>query len=160
FSPEQLRDLFRVNDEINGVLSGENPSESTTGEESRDRLTALYVRLEAVRASMRHTVVAFHADHKGMPEASYGYTEEGPLTLTVFDQIGLIGQRDKNLAVRTFVEPLFFRSAYRAMRRAQNAQVESIKHGGTAVHLEEEIEASATSITLSAMCLEAYINGF
>ncbi len=158
FSPEQLAELLRVHDEIiYGALSGGYPPEGAAREESQARLAALYDRLEAVRASMRAVVVAFQAAHKGTPEATYGYTEEIPLTLTVFDQIGL---RDNRLAVRTFVEPLFFRAAYRAMRRARQAQEESIRHGGTAVHLEEEIEASAACITLSAMCLEAYINGF
>jgi hypothetical protein len=157
FSSEQLDELRHIHEEIIcGVPSGEYPREGAALEECRARLAALYERLEAVRANMRATVVAFHTARKRAPEAAYGYTEEVPPTLTGFDQIGL---RDNRLTIRTFVEPLFFRAAYQAMCRAQQAQEESIRDGATPAPLEDEIEASAACIILSVMCLEAYING-
>ncbi len=158
YSSDQLNALLRVHDEIiYGAFPGDYPAEGPPRVETRARLAELYSQLEAVRSDMRAAVVAFHAARKGAPGAAYGYNEEEPLTLTVFDQIAL---RDNKLSVRSFVEPLFFRAAYRAMRRSRQAHHDSISHGGTATHLEEEIEESAACITLCAMCLEAYINGF
>jgi hypothetical protein len=68
--------------------------------------------------------------------------------------------KKRRIKVRSYVEHVFFRAAHRAADRARQVR-NSIDAGEIyPIPIAEEIEASAESIVLNAMCLEAYINGF
>jgi hypothetical protein len=157
YGADDLARLRTIHDEIvDGLLSPPHPTEAGDLATAQARLAAFYDEVEQVRARMRAAVFAHHAVAKGHPEAVYGYTEDPPLTLTVFDQLGLVGGK---LKVRSHVEPLLFRAAHRAAVRAEGARVAAVADAVSVAHLAEEIEAAAEAITLSAMCLEAYVNG-
>jgi hypothetical protein len=158
YGSDDLARLRVLHDEIvDHFLSPPHPEGPAAMAAARTRLATLYDEVEDVRARLRAAVVAHHAASKGRPEAVYGYTEEPPLTLTVFDQQAVV---DGKLKVRSRVEPLLFRAAHRAAIRAESARTGAVSVGRVSVvQLAEEIEAAAEAITLSAMCLEAYING-
>jgi hypothetical protein len=156
YDADDLTHLQAIHDEIaDDLFCPPHPTEPNALAASRARLEALYEELEQVRARMRAAVLAYHEGAKGRPEAVYGYTEDPPLTTTVFDELGIVGGK---LKVRSHVEPLLFRAAYRAAGRAERARAAAVGNNGSAQHLAEEIEAAVEAITLSAMCLEAYIN--
>ncbi|HUY88606.1 MAG TPA: hypothetical protein VMV10_07725 [Pirellulales bacterium] len=154
---EDLELLRTTHDEIfDKLLSPPHPTDAADLAAARSRLGALYDTVERVRMRMRSTVLARHTTAKARPEALEGFTDDEPLTITVFDQLKL---KDGKLKVRSKVEPLLFRAAHRAAARAVEARVAAVAHAISVAHLAEEIEAAAEAITLSAMCLEAYING-
>jgi len=166
FTREQHEALRSIRQAIFNTFSQQpNSSDGISLSHMRDSLKRSYEDLETLRASMRSAVLTYHEQHKGRREAKQGYTEEAPPLLTVFDQIALVkgdksSSKGLTFKVRTFIEPLFFRSAYRAFLRAANARAKVNAGEINSTFIAEEIEAAAESITFSIMCLEAYINGF
>lgn len=111
---------------------------------------------------MRAAVLSYHDRSKMEPNAHAYYTEDEPPKLTLFDDLDVEpdSQGTNYYTIRTYVEPLFFRSAYRAADKAETHSIFITNDQYFALPLAEEIEASAESIMFSVMCLEAYINGF
>jgi hypothetical protein len=155
-STSAMRAMKDIHDDIYQCFQEPPPETLREAKILRARLHRLYSELERVRQVLREEVIAYHNVNKESAESLSGYTEEDPLTITVFDEPQL---GESNLRVRSFVEPLFFRSAYRARQRALEASERAAQDADAAFWITEEVEASAESITLSAMCLEAYING-
>jgi hypothetical protein len=160
FSRDELEELRRVNQAYRNVDRG-----GFSIEEMQQRLERVYTDLEAIHVKMRKTVLDYHLESKSKPETKVGYTEEAPPQLTLFDEFAIVkvkegSSKKRRIKVRSYVEPVFFRAAYRATGRAREVR-KSIDAGEIyPIPIAEEIEASAESIVLSAMCLEAYINGF
>ncbi|HBE25310.1 MAG TPA: hypothetical protein DDW33_06460, partial [Ktedonobacter sp.] len=160
FSRDELEELRRINQEYRKV-----GQDGFSIEEMQQRLERIYKDLEAIHVIMRKTVLEYHLTNKNKPEAKVGYTEEAPPQLTLLDEFAIVKVKDgsskkRRIKVRSYVEPVFFRSANRAARRAREVR-NGIDAGEVyPIPIAEEIEASAESIVLSAMCLEAYINGF
>jgi len=166
FTVDQLKELRRIRDKIFQFFSEQaHTVDADTLVSTRESLDRCYQELEELWVTMRQSVLAYHERNKSKPEARRGYTTDTPPILTVFDQFDLrkIEQdtsRKRTFTVRSYIEPLFFRAAYRASARA--TKVNAKINGSTNISLiiADEIEAAAESIILSAMCLEAYINGF
>ena len=160
FRTDELEELRRINQEYRNVDQG-----SFSAEEMQQRLERVYADLEAIHVKMRKTVLDYHLARKSEPEAKVGYTEEAPPQLTLFDEFAIVkvkegSSKKHRIKVRSHVEHVFFRAAYRAAGRAREVR-KSIDAGEVyPIPIAEEIEASAECIVLSAMCLEAYINGF
>jgi hypothetical protein len=158
FSKDELKELRRINQKYRKVDRG-----GFSIEEMQQRLERVYADLEAIHVEMRKTVLDYHLTSKSKPEAEAGYTEEAPPQLTLFDQFTLeydAATNSRGFKIRSYVEPIFFHAAQRAAWRAREAR-NGIDAGEIyPIPIAEEIEASAESIVLSAMCLEAYINGF
>jgi len=166
FTVDQLRELRGIREKIFQTFSKQADEADTSSLAStRDSLDSCYQELEKVWVSMRQVVLAYHASNKSKPEARRGYTKDPPPILTVFDQFDLLKieqgtSRKRTITVRTYIEPLFFRAAHRASARATQIKAKINGAIGTSTLIAEEIESAAESIVLSAMCLEAYINGF
>jgi hypothetical protein len=158
FSDDELEELRRINQEYRNIDQG-----GFSPEEMQQRLGSIYRDLEAVHVKMRKTVLDYHLATKTKPEAEIGYTEEAPPQLTLFDQFTLeydAATNERHFRIRSYVEPIFFHAAQRTAWRAREVR-KGIDAGEIyPTSIAEEIEASAESIVLSAMCLEAYINGF
>jgi hypothetical protein len=160
FSTVELEELCRINQAYRNVDQG-----SFSIEEMQQRLERVYTDLEAIHVKMRKTLLDYHLARKIKPEAKIGYTEEAPPQLTLFDEFAIVkvkegSSKKRRIKVRSYVEHVFFRAAHRAAGRARVVR-KSIDAGEVyPIPIAEEIEASAESIVLSAMCLEAYINGF
>jgi hypothetical protein len=160
FSADELEELRRINQEYRKVDHG-----SSSIVEMQQRFERVYAGLEAIHVKMRKTLLDYHLANKRKPEAKVGYTEEVPPQLTLFDEFAIVkvkvgSSKKRRIKVRSYVEHVFFRAAHRAAGRARE-----VRNGIDAgeiypIPIAEEIEASAESIVLSAMCLEAYINGF
>ena len=159
FVQMSLKQLRRINQEYRNVDQG-----SFSAEEMQQRLEKVYADLEAIHAKMRKTVLDYHLAKKCEPEAKVGYTEEAPPQLTLFDEFAIVKvkkglSKKRRIKVRSHVEHVFFRAAHRAAGRAREVR-KNIDAGEVyPIPIAEEIEASAECIVLSAMCLEAYING-
>jgi hypothetical protein len=158
FSEEQLEALRRIHDEFYMDIGRQPfPTDEKALVMEKDRLENIYEELAAIKAKMRQTVLEYHNSTKQKPEARASYTEETPPNLTIFDEAVV---QDGSFKIRSYMEPLFFRAAYRASIRSENANI-IVKAGeSSTMAIGEEIEASAECIVLSAMCLEAYTNGF
>ena len=158
FSNEQLEELRRIHDEFHMDIGRQPfPTDEEASLATRKRLEKLYEDLETLKAEMRQTVLKYHNYAKQKPEARAAYTEETPPLLTIFDEAVV---QNGSFKIRSYMEPLFFRAAYRASTRAESANSIARTGESSTLAISEEIEASAESIVLSAMCLEAYINGF
>lgn len=166
YTANQERELRAIREKIFQIFSEcDEAGDTNSLAATRENLENCYQELEKLWVSMRQAVLAYHEHNKSKPEATLGYTKDSPPTLTVFDQFDLqkIQQgtsRKRIFTVRTYIEPLFFRAAYRASERAAQVKAKITGDTGTSVTIAEEIEAAAESIILSTMCLEAYINGF
>lgn len=160
FSTDELEELRHINQAYRNVDQG-----GFSIEEMQQRLERVYTDLEAIHVKMRKTVLDYHLARKSKPEARVGYTEEAPPQLTLFDEFAIVkvkegSSKKRRIKVRSYVEHVFFRAAHRAAGRVREVR-KSIDAGEVyPIPIAEEIEASAESIVLSAMCLEAYINGF
>lgn len=152
--PEWVSELTRTRAALDALPFSDD---SATRSQRQQDIEALYADLDHVRSAMRAAVLSHHEAHKGTAEAIRGYTEQQPPELTLVDQFVVRGGAIK---VRTFIEPLFFRAAHRAALRAVAAKDLVLSGTHVSIYIAEEIEASAEAITLSVMCLEAYINGF
>lgn len=156
FSDVQQKELRRLQTEIYSIVSSEPyPTDLSLSSSLRSRLAKLYEDVEQVRASMRKGVLEYHEQLKNTANADRGYTTDNPPQLTVFDQFRIINH---SIEVRSHVEPLFFHAASQAYERAESAK-SKLKTEPLTVQIADEIEAAAESIILSAICLEAYING-
>ena len=156
FSPPTLREMKSIHDGIYNTFRQPYPTTPVEEEELRAVFGAYYATLEETRQKLRAELISFHDSHKNSPAALAGCNDEEPLTITVFDEPTI---QNGQLQVRSFVEPIFFRSAMRAMQRAAKAAERGQDDAEAAYWIAEEIEAAAECITLSAMCLEAFING-
>lgn len=160
FSKDELEELRRINKAYQSI---DQDASSPDGIEHQ--LNKLYEDLETLHVKMRETILTYHQQAKNKPEAKVGYTEEAPPQLTLFDEFTIVKVKEgfskkRRIKVRSYVEHVFFRAAHRAAGRARQVR-KSIDAGEVyPIPIAEEIEASAESIVLSAMCLEAYINGF
>ncbi len=158
FSKEQLEELRLIHDEFYMDIARQPlPASKIAISDMRKRLEKLYEDLESLRISMRQTVLQYHEQAKQKPEARSSYTEEPPPLLTIFDETTV---ENGSFKIRSYMEPLFFRAAHRAAIRAESTNIIARAKEASTFAIGEEIEASAESIVLSAMCLEAYINGF
>jgi hypothetical protein len=166
FTVDQLRELREIREKIFHFFSEyDEAGDANSLVSTRESLDSCYQEMEKLWVSMRRAVLAYHERNKSKTEAKRGYTKDSPPTLTVFDQFDLpkIQQGTsikRTFTVRTYIEPLFFRAAHRASERATQIKAKINGGTGTSTLIAEEIEAAAESIILSAMCLEAYINGF
>ncbi len=151
---QQLSELGRLNAALDAIPFPNTDADRAT---CASEFEALYKELEQVRSMMRAAVLTYHLTNKGTPEALRGYSEQEPPELTAVDQFTV---RQGTIKVRTFIEPLFFRAAHRAIVRANAARGLVVSGTHVSIYIAEEIEAAAEAIALSAMCLEAYINGF
>ncbi len=158
FSDDELEELRRINQEYRNV-----DQDGFSQEEMQQKLESVYTDLEALHVKMRKTVLDYHLARKSEPEAAIGYTKEAPPQLTLFDQFTLeydAATNERHFKVRSFLEPIFFHAAQRAAWRAREVRKRINEGEIFPISIAEEIEASAECIVLSAMCLEAYINGF
>lgn len=156
FSHKSLAAMKKIHDQIYECFRAPFPVDEHESNEVRVRLETRYADLEGIRAMLREELIDYHTAHKNDDMASYGCTTDDPVTVTVFDEPALL---DGQLRVKTLIEPILFRSAHRACERAKDCAQRSSNLAEAGFWIAEEIESSATCITLSAMCLEAYING-
>lgn len=166
YTADQVRKLREIREKISHIFSEyEKAGDANSLVASQERLENCYQQIEKLWVPMRRAVLAYHEQNKSKPETTHGYTKDPPPTLTVYDQFDLqkIQQgtsRKRTFTVRTYIEPLFFRAAYRAYASAAEVKTKINGDTGTSSVIAEEIEAAAECIILSATCLEAYINGF
>ncbi len=158
YSDDQLKAVNRIRDKFYANFAvGSFPADAAVSSKMREELKTLYEDLEILRVSMRQTVLEYHNLAKQKPEALSSYTEDPPPLTTIFDETIV---KNGSFEIRSYIEPLFFRAAHRAAKRAENASVFVKGRAPSTLAISEEIEAAAESLVLSAMCLEAYINGF
>ena len=166
FTVDQLGELRAIREKIYQIFSEyDEATDAKSLVSTRESLENCYQEMEKLWISMRQAVLVYHERNESKPEARRGYTEDPPPILTVFDQFDLPkieqgASRKRTFRVRTYIEPLFYRAAYRASEKATKIKAKINGGRGTSTLIAEEIEASAESIIFSATCLEAYINGF
>jgi hypothetical protein len=156
FGREAMTEQVRAHDEIQALLAEPYPAAAPDAAGLRARFEAAFARLEAVRARLRAEVVAHHRARKDQPDAAYAYSTDPPMTVTVFDEPAF---RERAIKVRSHIEPLLYRAAFRASERADRYRDLAADPRESAFWMTEETEAAAEAVVLAVMCLEAYVNG-
>ena len=81
FSHDELEELRRINTEHGNIDRGNSSPETM-----EHQLEKLYEDLENLHVKMRKTILTYHQQAKGKPEAKSAYTLEAPPQLTLFDE--------------------------------------------------------------------------
>lgn len=154
--PELFYRAQRKHQEIHHVRDRVS-SKEISEDEGRERMQNLYEELQSVYQEHYDDVFDYSRERLSGYEDQPQPKPRDPPTLTGIDRAVRVDE-EGNVHGKTSVEALTYRTAVQEALEARRSH-KDLEEDRQVIHIEKELEHSATAIILSVQSLEAYING-
>ena len=123
--------------------------------EYKERIKDYYARLDNVKNPIFSQIERYYTDKINKSEYMDRTTKDEPPLLSKFERFRVV---NGNFETLLFAEPIFYRACAQHSKNAETRYVDAETKDELPLKLDEIYQERASSITMGAACLEAYLN--